>query len=178
MKYRRFGKTELNLSVFSLGLMRCCYSQSQLLETVKKALELGINHFETARGYGDSEIFLGLALNKLNIQREKIFITTKFTPIDDGKIVQQWLDESLSRLGVDYIDNIAIHGINTWQHLDLLTKENSFLTVLQEAKKQGKIKHIGFSTHGSLELISATIFTGFFEFINLHYYFFFNVIYR
>ncbi|BAQ62296.1 aldo/keto reductase family [Geminocystis sp. NIES-3708] len=174
MKYRRFGKTELNLSVFSLGLMRCCYSQSQLLETVKKALELGINHFETARGYGDSEIFLGLALNKLNIQREKIFITTKFTPIDDGKIVQQWLDESLSRLGVDYIDNIAIHGINTWQHLDLLTKENSFLTVLQEAKKQGKIKHIGFSTHGSLELISATIFTGFFEFINLHYYFFFQ----
>ncbi len=174
MKYRRFGKTELNLSVFSLGLMGCCYAQSQLLETVKKALELGINHLETARGYGESEAFLGIALKNLNIAREKIFITTKFTPINDGKIVQQWLDESLFRLGVDYIDNIAIHGINTWQHLELLTQENSCLTFLQEAKKKGKIKHIGFSTHGSLELISATISTGFFEFVNLHYYYFFQ----
>lgn len=174
MKYRRFGKTELNLSVFSLGLMRCCYAQSQLLETVKKAYELGINHFETARGYGESEVFFGLALKQLNIPREKIFITTKFTPVNDAQIMKQWLDESLYRLGVDYIDNVAIHGINTEQHLTLLTQENSCLTVLQDAKKQGKIKHIGFSTHGSLELILTTISTGFFEFINLHYYYFFQ----
>jgi hypothetical protein len=74
MKYRRFGKTELNLSVFSLGLMGCCYSPSQLLETVKKALELGINHLETARGYGESEAFLGLALKELNIPRKKYLL--------------------------------------------------------------------------------------------------------
>lgn len=174
MKYRRFGKTELNLSVFSLGLMGCCYSPLQLLETVKKALELGINHLETARGYGESEAFLGLALKKLNIPRDKIFITTKFTPVNDVKIMKQWLDESLNRLDVDYIDCVAIHGVNTWQHLELLTQENSFLKVLQKAKKQGKIRHIGFSTHGSLELISAAISTGFFEFVNLHYYYFFQ----
>lgn len=174
MKYRRFGKTELNLSVFSLGLMRCCYDESQLLNTVKKALDLGINHFETARSYGDSELYLGTALKKLNVPRANIFITTKLTPVDDGNKIKTWLDESLDRLGVDYIDCLAIHGINTWEHYNLLTKENSFLEVLNQAKKTGTIRHIGFSTHGNLELILATIKTGFFEFVNLHYYYFFQ----
>ncbi|MGI0481997.1 aldo/keto reductase [Geminocystis sp. CENA526] len=174
MKYRRFGKTELNLSVFSLGLMRCCYDELQLLNTVKKALDLGINHFETARGYGKSEQYLGLALKKLNIPREQIFITTKLTPVSDSKIMEKWLHESLNNLGIDYIDCLAIHGINTEQHLHLLTQENSCLTVLQKAQKEEKIKHIGFSTHGDLDLILNTISTGFFDFVNLHYYYFFQ----
>ncbi|BAQ63664.1 aldo/keto reductase [Geminocystis sp. NIES-3709] len=174
MKYRRFGKTELNLSIFSLGLMRCCYEESQLLNTLQKALELGINHLETARGYGESEKYLGLALQKLKIPRNQIFITTKLTPVNDSQVMKKWLDESLQNLGIDYIDCLAIHGINTWQHLDLLTEGNSYLTVLSQAKKEGKIRHLGFSTHGSLELISATLSTGFFEFVNLHYYYFFQ----
>lgn len=174
MKYRRFGKTNLNLSVFSLGLMRCCDQESQFLNTVKKALDLGINHLETAKNYGKSEKYLGLALQKLNIPRDQVFITTKLTPVKDGKTMEKWLDESLSNLKVDYIDCLAIHGINTPQHLELLTEENSCLTVLQKAKKQGKIRHIGFSTHGNLDLILKTISTGFFEFVNLHYYYFFQ----
>ncbi|WP_017293396.1 aldo/keto reductase [Geminocystis herdmanii] len=174
MKYRRFGKTNLNLSVFSLGLMRCCDEESQFLNTVKKALDLGINHLETAKNYGKSEKYLGLALKKLNIPREQVFITTKLTPVNDGKIMEKWLDESLTNLKVDYIDCLAIHGINTPQHLELLIKENSCLTVLQKAQKQGKIRHIGFSTHGNLDLILKTVSTGFFDFVNLHYYYFFQ----
>lgn len=172
MKYRRFGKTELNLSVFSLGLMRCCDSPSQLLATVNQALSLGINHLETARGYGKSEQYLGWALQELKIPREQIIITTKFTPTIESNALKKSLDESLSRLQVDYLDCVAVHGINTWQHLDLITRKNSSFKVLQQAQAEGKIKHLGFSTHGSLELIRATIETNLFAFVNLHYYYF------
>jgi hypothetical protein len=172
MKYRRFGKTELNLSIFSLGLMRCCDSPSQLLNTVKQALSLGINHLETAKNYGKSEQYLGLALKELNIPREKVILTTKFLPNLDSNSLQKSLDESLANLQAEYLDCVALHGINTWQHLDLITKKNGSLQVLQKAQSEGKIKHLGFSTHGNLELIKATIETNLFAFVNLHYYYF------
>ena len=172
MKYRRFGKTELKLSVFSLGLMRCCYGENQLFETVQKAIALGINHFEMARAYGQSEKYFGSAVKQLDVSRDKLIITTKFVPTANPQIMEQNLEESLLNLQVDYLDCVAIHGINTWEHLELLTQKNSCLKILQEAKKQGIIKHIGFSTHGDLELIKATIKTNQFEFINLHYYYF------
>lgn len=174
MKYRRFGKTELKISVFSLGLMRCCYSQSQLLSTVEKALELGINHLELAKGYGNSEAYLGHALKQLKIPREQVIITTKLTPNQDKNTFQTWLDQSLLNLQTDYIDCLAIHGINTPQHLDLIKENDSFFEILNKAKTSGKIKHIGFSTHGNLELIKETILTNLFEFVNLHYYYFFQ----
>jgi hypothetical protein len=172
MKYRRFGKTELNLSVFSLGLMRCCYHENQLLETVQKAIALGINHFEMAKGYGQSEKYFGSALKKLDIPRKEVIITTKFVPTDNPQIMAKNLQQSLENLQVDFLDCVAIHGINTWSHLELITQENSCLKILQDAKKEGLIKHIGFSTHGDLELIKATIKTNLFEFVNLHYYYF------
>ncbi|NES69373.1 MAG: aldo/keto reductase, partial [Okeania sp. SIO2D1] len=62
MHYRRFGKTNLNLSVFSLGTMRYLVSQENAVETIKQAVNMGINHIETARGYGKSEKYLGAAL--------------------------------------------------------------------------------------------------------------------
>ena len=172
MKYRRFGKTELNLSVLTLGLMRCCYSANQLYDTLKQALGLGINHLEMARGYGKSETYLGQALKKLALPREQIILTTKFTPVNNPQLMQQWLEESLVNLQTDYIDCVAIHGVNTWEHLQWLTQSSSCLQVLQQAQQKGKIRHLGFSTHGSLELISATIETGLFAFVNLHYYYF------
>jgi hypothetical protein len=173
MRYRRFGKTNLNISVFSLGTMRCLSDREQAQQTVFKAIELGINHLETARGYGKSEEYLGLSLKAgLPIEREKLYITTKLPPTDSADQMSQWLDESLNRLQVDYIDCLAIHGINTWEHLEWIKDSNGCLQAVDRAKADGKVKHLGFSTHGSLELILATINTDFFEFINLHYYYF------
>ncbi|MFM8004766.1 MAG: aldo/keto reductase, partial [Dolichospermum sp.] len=59
MQYRRFGKTNLHLSVFSLGTMRYLTDSENAHKTLEKALSLGINHLETARGYGESEVYLG-----------------------------------------------------------------------------------------------------------------------
>ena len=179
MEYRRFGRTNLNLSVFSLGTMRLAsphvgtLCEASLLTTIKKAITLGINHLETARGYGKSEEYLGLYLASRNaVPREQIYITTKLPPTPDPQAMAQWIDESLTRLQTDYIDCLAIHGINTPQHLDWVTNPQGCLSAIKTAQQQGKIKHIGFSTHGALELILEAIETDLFAFVNLHYYYF------
>lgn len=179
MEYRRFGRTNLNLSVFSLGTMRLAsphvgtLREASLLTTIEKAIAIGINHLETARGYGKSEEYLGLYLASQNAAaREQIHITTKLPPTRDPQVMTQWIDESLIRLQTDYIDCLAIHGINTPEHLESITNSQGCLSAIEAAQKQGKLKHLGFSTHGSLELILKAIETDLFAFVNLHYYYF------
>ncbi|WP_107667670.1 aldo/keto reductase [Cyanothece sp. BG0011] len=175
MQYRRFGKTNLNLSIFSLGTMRCLASPSLFNDTLTTGISLGINHLETAKGYGKSEEFLGHFLQQQTlVSREELYITTKLNPTPDAELMAQWIDESLKRLKLDYIDCVAIHGINTWEHLEWITGANGCFLPLQRGLEEGKIGHLGFSTHGSLDVILAAIETDLFEFINLHYYYFFQ----
>ena len=175
MQYRRFGKTDLSLSVFSLGTMRCLSSPDVFEQTVRQGLSLGINHLETASGYGKSEDFLGDCLQKdLSIPREQLIITTKLTPAENATHLWNQLEHSLTRLQLDYIDCLAIHGINTEKHLSWVTDNNGCRPALEKALASGKIRHLGFSTHGSLDLIMEAIRTDLFEFVNLHYNLFFQ----
>jgi predicted aldo/keto reductase-like oxidoreductase len=175
MLYRRFGKTNLLVSVFSLGTMRCLASESEAQKTLQQAIASGINHIETARGYGKSEQYLGNILKtKLPVPREQLHVTTKLPPTPDANLMRQWLNESLERLQLDYLDCLAIHGINTWEHLDWVLSPNGCMQAVQEAMQQGRVRHIGFSTHAPLEVILAAINTDLFEFVNLHYYYFFQ----
>lgn len=173
MRYRRFGKTNLNLSVFSLGTMRYLESQENAIQTIQQAVALGINHLETSNRYGKSEQYLGAAFQSgLGIARSQIHITTKITPETNPHHIRRHIDESLNHLGVDYIDCLAIHGLNTWEHLDLV--KNHCIPPILEAIADSKIHHVGFSTHGPLEVILAAINTDLFSFVNLHYYYFFQ----
>ena len=175
MQYRRFGKTNLHLSVFSLGTMRYLTDSENVQQTIEKALSLGINHLETARGYGDSEAYLGKAIKAgLSVPRNQIYITTKIPPTADADTMRQYIDESLNRLNLDYLDCLGIHGLNTWQHLEWVQAKNGCMQAVEEAINDGRVRHIGFSTHGSLDVILAAINTDFFEFVNLHYYYFFQ----
>lgn len=175
MFYRRFGKTNLNLSVFSLGTMRYLNSRENAVKTVEKAVKLGINHLETARGYGQSEEYLGLAFSEgLSIKREQLYVTTKIPPAPKASEFDKYIDESLNRLNLNYIDCLAIHGLNTWQHLEWVQNPQGCMKAVWQAIADGRIRHVGFSTHGDLELILAAIKTDFFEFVNLHYYYFFQ----
>jgi predicted aldo/keto reductase-like oxidoreductase len=175
MKYRRFGKTNLPLSIFSIGTMRCLSSELVFRETIAQAVKLGINHIETARGYGKSEVYLGITLKSdLSIPREQLYITTKIPPTPEATQMADWIEESLSRLQLNYIDCLAIHGINTWEHLAWIKSPVGCLEAIRQAMAAGKIRHLGFSTHGSLELIEAALATNYFEFVNLHYYYFFQ----
>ncbi len=174
MQYRRFGKTNQWLSLFSLGTMRCLASPEVATATVQRAIALGINHLETAQGYGNSEVYLGKALSQLGIDRRQIYITTKILPLQSGTAMAQAIETSLQRLGLDYIDNLAIHGLNTWDHLQWVTAESGWRQAVQQAVTAGKVRHVGFSTHAFLEVILAAIATDLFEFVNLHYTYFFQ----
>src|SRR5438309_10341417 len=128
MKYRRFGRTNLQMPVFSCGGMRYQHkwsdvppdeippeNQANLERTIHRAIELGINHIETARGYGTSEMQLGRILPEL--PREKIIVQTKVPPTANSREFLQTFDRSMKYLGLDYVDLLALHGIN---HRELL----------------------------------------------------------
>ncbi len=175
MRYRRFGKTNLQLSVFSLGTMRYLVSEDNAQQTIQQAVALGINHLETARGYGKSEQYLGAALRAgLPVPRSQLQITSKIPPVADADTMRRYIDESLERLGLDYLDCLAIHGLNTWEHLDWVQRVDGCMQAVQAAVADGRVRHVGFSTHGPLEVILAAINTDLFEFVNLHYYYFFQ----
>lgn len=189
MKYRRFGKTNLHLSVFSLGTMRYLQSAQNAEATLLRAFELGINHIETAQGYGKSEIYLGQMIGALGLSQadgcwlpnpthtqeaNRLYITTKITPKPDALAMSQAIDQSLERLGLEAVDCLAIHGLNTPEHLAWVQDPQGCMQAVQAAKAAGRIRHVGFSTHGSLALILAALETDLFEFVNLHYNFFFQ----
>ncbi|MBW4558578.1 MAG: aldo/keto reductase [Trichormus sp. ATA11-4-KO1] len=173
MQYRRFGKTNLRLSVFSLGTMRYLADAENAQQTISQALALGINHLETARGYGKSEEYLGAAIKGgLSVPRSQVHITTKIPPTADADSMRRYIDESLERLNLDYLDCLGIHGLNTWEHLRWVQANSGCMKAVREAVDDGRVQHVGFSTHGSLDIILAAINTDFFEFVNLHYYYF------
>ncbi len=181
MKYRRFGKTEIQMPVITCGGMRFQQSwddfeksgldqknQENLESTVKHAFELGINHFETARGYGSSEYQLGLILPKF--PRDEIIIQTKIGVKDSEEDFITAFEVSLKNLQVDYIDLLAIHGINNSELLNKVLNNGS-LSACKKLKKRGLIKHIGFSTHAGPETIIKALETDEFAFVNLHWYY-------
>jgi uncharacterized protein len=163
MKYRRFGKTNLSLSVFTLGTMRYLASSTNAKATLEQAIAFGINHIETAQGYGQSEIYLGQALQQgIGAERDALVITTKISPKPDAASMTEAIERSLSRLQLDRIDCLAIHGLNTPEHLALVQNPEGCMKAVHQAVAAGKIKHVGFSTHGPLNVILAAINTDLF----------------
>lgn len=153
--------------------MRCLASPEIFRTTLERGLELGINHIETAQGYGTSEVWLGDCLTDWR-NREELIITTKIPPQPDAATMEQKINDSLARLRVPYIDCLAIHGLNTWEHVAWIKNPEGCMAAIRQAQREGLIRHVGFSTHGFREVIEAAIATDLFDFVNLHYYFFFQ----
>ncbi len=173
MQYRRFGRTEMKVSVFSLGLMRYMGGdQDNATRLVQRALELGINHLETARGYGTSEEILGRVLK--GIDRSRVYITTKINPKPTYDEFMQAFETSMTNLGIDVLDNLDLHGINNDRSFGHAVDEQQTWRAVRKLMDAGTVRHIGFSTHGQTANIIRTIDTGMFESVNLHYYWFFQ----
>lgn len=182
MHYRRFGRTELPMPVLSCGGMRYQYqwqdtspekippeSQRNLEAVIRRSLELGINHIETARGYGTSEMQLGWILPKL--PRERLIVQTKVSPKPDPAEFRRDFEKSLRYLQLDHVDLLGLHGINTPELLEYSIRPGGCLEVAQELQKEGKVRFIGFSTHAPTDVIVNAIATDKFDYVNLHWYY-------
>ncbi|MGG6238935.1 aldo/keto reductase [Nodosilinea sp. AN01ver1] len=182
MQYRRFGRTELQMPVFSCGGMRYQHSwkdvpladvptknQQNLEATIHRALEVGINHIETARGYGTSEIQLGQILPKLD--RSRLIVQTKVSPTADPAEFRQHLAQSLDNLKLETVDLLGIHGINTAELLDWTLRPGGCMEVAREFQRQGRVRFIGFSTHAPTVVIQQAIASDAFDYVNLHWYY-------
>ncbi|WP_449416263.1 aldo/keto reductase [Phormidium nigroviride] len=182
MQYRRFGRTELQIPVFSCGGMRYQYKwqdvapdlvppdhQKELETTIRRSIECGINHIETARGYGTSEMQLGAILPKF--PREKLIVQTKVSPKSNAKEFLEEFEQSLAYLQLDYVDLFSLHGINNSKLLDYSICPGGCIDVAKKLQAEGKVRFIGFSTHGPTDMILQTIKTNQFDYINLHWYY-------
>jgi uncharacterized protein len=182
MKYRRFGRTNLQMPVFSCGGMRYQHkwqdlemsevpdeNQRNLEATIHRSIALGINHVETARYYGSSEVQLGRVLPTLN--RQDCIFQTKVPPADSAEDFRQNFEVSMSKLNLDYVDLLGIHGINNRETFDWAMADGGCWQVAKELQAQGRVRHIGFSTHGPTDIIVEAIESDKFDYVNLHWYY-------
>ena len=182
MKYRRFGRTGLPMPVISCGGMRYQHkwqdvapqdipraNQENLEACIHRALELGINHIETARGYGTSEMQLGALLPKL--PREKMIVQTKVAPQASAAEFLKIFETSMNYLKLDHVDLLSLHGINNRETLDWSMKPGGCLEAARQLQRAGRCRFIGFSTHGTTDIILAAVNSGEFDYVNLHWYF-------
>jgi hypothetical protein len=181
MLYRRFGRTELQMPVLTCGGMRYQHSwsdvrpeeipadgQANLEATIRRAIELGINHIETARGYGSSEMQLGRILPTL--PREQLIVQTKVSPRATAREFLETFETSLSLLGLEYVDLLSLHGINNDEFLDWSLCKGGCLDAARQLQREGRVRHVGFSTHAQRRVILQAIETGGFDYVNLHWY--------
>lgn len=152
VQYRTLGKTGLKLSSVGFGCMI-----SSDASVVERSLDLGVNYFDTSRDYqgGNNERMLGAAVKG---KRDKIYISTKTAALDRQEAVED-LDLSLKALGTDYIDIWMLHDRSRASEIN-----PELVEVMLDAKKQGKARFIGVSTHrGQMEVIPAMIKLGHFD---------------
>ncbi len=165
MQYIKFPKLNIKVSKFGMGCMRFPKKKNDAgksitdeLESIKMiqyAVKNGVNYFDTAYAYKDSEAILGKALNEG--LREKVFIATK-SPlwiVEKPEDFDTYLDESLKRLHTRYVDFYLLHGLDkdSWKKV----KKLKLLDKLDTAKKEGKIIYGAFSFHDDLKLFKEII---------------------
>ena len=171
MQQRSFGDGP-PVSLFTLGTMRALQAPDQMLMVLRAAHAAGVNHLETAPAYGPAESFLGEALTQLHSEGIQPaghgwVVTSKLLPglsLDEGRAA---LRGSLERLGIERLDNLAIHGLNLDSHLNwALHGEGARL--IDWALNSGTVSQVGFSSHGSNALIHQAIESQRFRFCCLH----------
>lgn len=177
MKYRRLGNTGLKVSELCLGTMTFGEKFFNIAEVkeegvnqmVARAIDAGINFFDTANvySYGESEELTGRAIKAAGVPRESVIIATKVrgamsegamagtSDVNNVGLSRQHImaacEQSLRRLGTDYIDLYQVHG---W---DIITPVEETLRALDDLVHQGKVRYIGCSNWSARHLMKALV---------------------
>jgi len=161
MIYKEFQN--LKLSALGLGAMRlpvidgndAAVDAAATEEMVAYAMEQGINYYDTAWGYhsGNSETVIGKALGKY--PRENFYLATKFPGYDLANMpkVKEIFEKQLEKCGVDYFDFYLFHNVCEMNIDAYLDKQYGIYEYLTEQKRNGRIRHLGFSAHGDLDVM-------------------------
>lgn len=157
-RYRRLGKTDLVMSDISFGAGRLPSAS-----LVLRAIDRGVNYFDTAPDYGRSEAFIGRALARYG-QRERLYIASKYcrnlpyeagvSHVPAGSSVAEYkgaVEASLRRLGSDYLDVVFVHAIgerDDYQGERTRLLDPNMLQATEELKQEGKVRYLAVSSHG------------------------------
>ncbi|WP_432664494.1 aldo/keto reductase [Wukongibacter baidiensis] len=166
MIYRKFGNTNIKLPILGMGTMRLpsknikgieSINESESINLIEVAVSKGINYFDTAWPYhgGMSEVILGKVIK--NQKRTDLYIATKSPTweISSTEDFNRILNQQLEKLETDYIDFYMFHALGNRRWQNILS--NNLLQAMQDAKKDGRVKHIGFSFHDNLDMFKRII---------------------
>lgn len=161
MVYRDFQG--MQLSALGMGAMRLPVVNGNdaeidsvaAEEMVAYAMKQGVNYYDTAWGYhnGNSELVMGKALAKY--PRDSFYLATKFPGYDLSNMpkVEEIFEKQLEKCGVDYFDFYLFHNVCEMNIDAYLDEKYGIYAYLMEQKKNGRIKHLGFSAHGSCDIM-------------------------
>ncbi|HBM17567.1 MAG TPA: aldo/keto reductase [Lentisphaeria bacterium] len=177
MKYRKFGKTNIELSVLGFGSMRlpvidnnqANINESEAIRMMHYAFDNGINYIDTAYPYheGQSELVVGKALK--HRYRDKIHLATKLPSwaIESYSDFDKYLDEQLAKLQTDHIDFYLIHNLhaNVWPKI----RDLGVLNWCDNIIKSGKVRYVGFSIHDTAILFKEILDSYNWDFCQIQY---------
>lgn len=154
---------DMELSALGMGAMRLPtidgndaeIDEKKTFQMVDYAMEHGINYYDTAWGYhsGNSEIVMGKALQKY--PRDSFYLATKFPGYDLSNMdkVEEIFEKQLEKCGVEYFDFYLFHNVCEMNIDAYLDEKYGILDYLLKQKENGRIRHLGFSAHGSCDVM-------------------------
>lgn len=165
MLYKKLGKTDLTVSNIGFGgipIQRI--TSEEAIKVIRKAEELGINFIDSAKGYTVSEAYIGKALEG---HRDKWILATK-SMARTYKAMEADIISSLENFKTDYIDLYQLHNVKDMDTYRQIFEEDGAVKALVDAKKTGKVRHIGITAH-SMTTLEAAIESEIFETIMYPY---------
>jgi aryl-alcohol dehydrogenase-like predicted oxidoreductase len=145
MEHRRLGRLgRMNSVLIFGGAALSEVSEEEADRAISLALGAGVNHFDTAADYGDSELHYGRWMPEI---RDGIFLSTK-TGERDRDVARRQIESSLDRLWVDRVDLIQLHAVNDLDDLDRATRSGGSLEAAIEARDEGLVGAVGITGHG------------------------------
>ena len=154
-----FGSAEHLVTRVGLGgegVLRTTGKAASAHGVIRSAVAEGITYYDSARVYSDSEVYYGGIWGQEPQARNRIFQTSKSASRDKSG-ARKDLQETLQRLGVDYLDLWQIHDVRTLEELSVISGPGGALEAFMEAKEQGKARYIGVTGHHDPEVLTRAV---------------------